>query len=86
MAEYRQLVSGLVRTLQRRKRSLIGRTRDWAPALSSAAPSLAPLAPPEEEEVRPEDHTQYHAAKAAMNELFNAKRCILHENLETNGC
>jgi len=29
MAEYRQLVSGLVRTLQRRKRSLIGRTRDW---------------------------------------------------------
>ena len=48
MAEYRQLVSGLVRTLQRRKRSLIGRTRDWAPALSSAAPSLAPpsLAPP----------------------------------------
>ena len=46
MAEYRQLVSGLVRTLQRRKRSLIGRTRDWAPALSSPArapPSLAPL-------------------------------------------
>ena len=58
MAEYRQLVSGLVRTLQRRKRSLIGRTRDWAPALSSAA-ALAPpsLAPPEEEEIRPEDHT-----------------------------